>query len=175
MAKIILSPALSSNGPSLRLRQTEERLTVSAIVLHDFRVAKIILCPTLSGNALSDGCARQRNGLRFRLSTPNFRVAKIWALWSLVGWPRRSWPVDRQSAWIGTGGRRMRDKRQGELSPMSAIFSRRENHPLPYPFQQCPKLTAAPVRGTAYGLGYQPQDFRDAKIMGVAVAGWLAF
>ena len=56
---------------------------------------------------------------------------------------------------------------------MTAIFSRRENHPLPCPFYQCPKLTAAPVRGTAYGFGYQLQDFRVAKIWALrSPVGW---
>ena len=57
---------------------------------------------------------------------------------------------------------------------MAGIFSRGENHPLlPYPFRQWPKLTTDPVRGTAYGFGYQLQDFRVAKIWALrSPVGW---
>ena len=67
---------------------------------------------------------------------------------------------------------RMMDKRAGRTLPRLAIFSRRENHPLPYSFRQYPKLTTAPDRETAYGFGYHP-IFSRRENMGVAVAGRL--
>jgi len=48
----------------------------------------------------------------------DFRVAKIWALRSPVGWPWRSWPVDGQS-------------KVGRVSPIAALFSRGENKTSP--------------------------------------------
>jgi hypothetical protein len=122
-----------------------------------FRVAKIFPCPFQQWPKLTDVPVRG-TAYGFGYQLQYFRVEKIWALRSPVGWSWRSWLVDRQGAWTGTEGG------TGRALSMSAIFSRRENHPLPYPFQQCPKLTAAPVRGTAYGFGYQRHDFRVAKI-----------
>ena len=148
-----------------------------------------------------DGCASQRNGLRFRLLPPRFsRRENLSVVRSLVGWLWQIWSVDRQGTGAGQneGERQIKgresfvdvgyifaSRKSSSALPFPAMaqddgctsqrnglrfrlstprFSRRENLPLPCPFRQWPKLTAAPDRGTAYRFGYQPNDFRVAKI-----------
>jgi len=69
-----------------------------------------------------DDCARQMNGLSFRLSTSRFSRREIWALWSPVGWTWWIWPAKRQGTRAGTEGRRMRDNRQEELYQCRLYF-----------------------------------------------------
>ena len=56
---------------------------------------------------------------------------------------------------------------------MSAIFSRRENSPLPCPFQQCPQVDGCARQRDGLRVRLSTPRFSRRENMGFAVAGRL--